>query len=214
MRSSSLNSLSVYLNLNQLERVLREDISRYSKDRTLARMACTEFRDLARKYYAEGPDSCQYLLGNAATTMESFVSTSSAMPSRLVFDIHSLIGSIRIMQKQYAEAANSLTRALWIASSTKEVPTEELAVTLHRLAIAYGASNNYDHAKSLLQSSLIAYEKASVAKSHPCVVGAKSLIEALDRKQAKAEDKKSPLATARRKKRLSLVKETETPQRN
>lgn len=201
MRKSSASGLSVDLNPEQLETLLQA-LCDFSDDVDLVGMA-SEFEGLAARYRAYGRDSCQDELANAVILLSSSLSVMPNLPTLIVYDIHSLIGLIREHQGGASSAIQPLLKAFWIASSTEDIPDEQLAVTLHRLGRAYGESGNCSQGKSLLVKAIQIYEKKNLYRE-PCMEEATQKLEEFE-VVLKAESWSSLSTQGFR--RLSLIQE-------
>lgn len=166
--------LSANLNPEHLERLLQALCS-FSKDSDLIAMG-SEFAGLAAHYREYGAKSCQDELSNAIALLSASLSASPDLPTLIVYDIHSLIGLIREGQAGPSAAIQHYLKALWIASSTEEIPREQLALTLHRLGRAYGRSGNSRQGKSLLAKAIQIYEVCNLHRE-PCMAEAKEMMQ-------------------------------------
>lgn len=167
------SSLSLGLNLDRLQVVLRSVVAKYTDDEDLASMAISECDAITHRSRQDRILRNDDLY-NIMNVLEAFLSSSSTLPALVVFEVHSLIGLLSAEQKKYSSAIQSYMKALWMAASADNIPEEELAVTLHRLGKAYGELANHLEAKNLLEKALKVYEKVNVRKDHPCVVDARS----------------------------------------
>ena len=146
---------------------------------------------------------------STTTTTSTNASSSSAQEtdhglssgynsSLVVFEAHSLVGCIHAKLKRHKRAAGSFLRALWIASIAHlQIPEEEVALTMHRLAKAYGtptavvsssvpwtpstganATNSCDRqdAIKLLETAISKYTAAGLWLEHSVVVDARKLL--------------------------------------
>ena len=208
MRKHSNSSLSVDLNLDCLERFLRRTVRHYSEDRELAATAEAQFAGIAEHCRSRGLEHCKDDLSNVASVLDTFVSSSPSLPAAIVYEVHSLMGLVRVALKQHSVAVKSYMKALWFASATEDIPQEQLAVTLHRLGKAYGDTTigRYGEASYLLTKALDIYERAHVHKDHHCVVDARQTLESVQEKFKKSK-KREARSSLRSFGRLSFIQE-------
>jgi hypothetical protein len=95
---SKTSAFSVGLDPDQLERLLCQTLLQRTKDAEHV-VLIFEFEGLGDRCHSQGLEGCQDELNNAATMLAiSLSSASPALPSRLVFEVHSAIGLIREAQ--------------------------------------------------------------------------------------------------------------------
>ena len=102
-----------------------------------------------------------------------FVNSQTQLPTAVVFESHSLIGTLQQHLHHHRLATQSFLRALWITSSTDEISQVYLGLTLHRLGKSYGALNMNREARDLLGKALLKYSVLS--KDHAVVLDAQEL---------------------------------------
>ena len=179
---------SVDLNVNDLGRFLRQTIQTFSSDSDLTRSARFHCEALLHCVSQnEGSmESCREELENCASILSSFLAAlgehGKVVPSTVVFEAHSLMGCMQHILKQHKLASLSFLRALWIASVTPNVPSELLAITLHRLGRAYSETGQYSEAQQILQKALAEYKVANVHRNHAIVVDASCLLVSIEQK--------------------------------
>ncbi len=109
----------------------------------------------------------------------SIATVQTDLPATVIFEAHFLRGLVLETLHRSKAAIQPFMKALWIASSTADIPNELLAVTMHHLGKCYGANGNYEDATKLLERALFAYEQSHVPKRHSCVADAQSMIRRL-----------------------------------
>jgi len=208
MRKNSYSSLSVDLDLEVLERFLRLSIRHYTEDRELAATAEAQFAGLAERCRSQGLERCRDDLINVASVLDAFLSSSPSLPAAVVYEVHSLMGLVRVALKQHSVAIQSYMKALWIASATEDIPQEQLAVTLHRLGKAYGDSTirNYGEASFLLTKAIQMYDRAHFHKDHRCVLDARQTLESVQESYKESKNQEAP-SSLRSFGRLSYIQE-------
>lgn len=175
-RKTENSGLVVGLALGQLGCFLRQTLPRFSSDRDLETSAWTEYNTITARIKQEVRlESCRDELINCMTVLSSFLVSASELPGTVVFEAHSLIGCIQETLQHHKLASQSFLKALWIASATDEVPSELLALALHRLGRAYGSMGVYNEAKNLIEKALLKYDTANVHRDHVVVVEARVL---------------------------------------
>jgi tetratricopeptide (TPR) repeat protein len=179
-RRTAHQDLSVDCNLNQLEDFLCHVVADVCQDEDLLRQVHTEFHGLGHRIKAQGVDAYQYELSNAVTILEDFLNSTENLDPHMVFDLHTYIGQVRSCLKDKDGAAASLTKALWIASSSKDIDEEHVAVTLHRLGKAYAQQGKLEEARNILSKALRLYKDAGI--SHVPTAEVKALLDAVARK--------------------------------
>ncbi len=170
-RKNSSSSLSVGLNLAQLEMLLCESIPLFSNDNDLTEVA-KGYHGVAARHRADSswaPDE----LNEVVTVLQHFLSSAPSLPSHLVFSVHCHLGCINLLQQKNDNAMQSFLRALWILASAHEPSLEQMGLCLHRLGISYGRNGNYRQAMNLLTKAMAEYDASSLNKDHPCVVSAR-----------------------------------------
>lgn len=201
--SCSLSGLSLGLDVERLDLVLHQLVPLYARDRDLLAMIRSEgSRIVDRLWHLRGwrmgsnhnhhdsssssqhPPSCCHsmetseLLSHAVSILCSFLSScTSNVPAVVVFDVHSLVGQMRQVQRSFDSAIISYLKALWIASSCSDVPIEHLARTQHRIGQLYGHQGHVLKAKTLLLKALENYQVAHVSSDHPIAIEARLLVK-------------------------------------
>jgi hypothetical protein len=84
--------------------------------------------------------------------------------------------SLALQNSPNATAADSATASPFVSTSPTAITAEEIGMTCHRLALAYGKAGQVGNARALLQATLYHYEKPESAlcgkSHHPLVVTA------------------------------------------
>lgn len=169
-RKNSYSDLRVGLDLGRLFTFLQQTMARFSTNPELTRSALAEINNVLNKDDLD--DSCDSL-ENLMAILGEFVSSETRLPTTVVFESHSIIGTLQEHLRHHKLATQSFLRAIWIASSTDEILPVYLGLTLHRLAKSYGALNMHREARDLLSKALIKYSVLS--KDHAVVLDAKEL---------------------------------------
>lgn len=159
------------LNLEQLELILREAIKLYSNDEELIEMSTVQSRNI-RIVREEGQRLSADTNDQIVTVLETFVSSSTEVPSMLVAHIHTNMGLLQLFRENFKTAINHLLKALWIKSNAQE-SSDRIALASHRLALAYGLSSNFVEATSLLEKAIQCYHEAHLPDNHQLVLSAK-----------------------------------------
>jgi tetratricopeptide (TPR) repeat protein len=187
MRKNSFSGLTLGMDLGQLGRFLQQTIPRFASDRDLEMSAVTEYHALTARIKREVRlENCRDELVNCMTVLSAFLSSASELPGTVIFEAHSLIGCIQETLRQHKLASLSFMKALWIASSTDEVTTELLGVTLHRLGRAYYSMGTYNEAKGLIEKALLQYDAAKVHRDHAVVVEAREWLHMYEKHMMQA----------------------------
>jgi hypothetical protein len=127
-------------------------------------MSCKQFKGISRR--------CTYRsteVGDLITFLNAFLSSVSSpvLPPSLLADIHSCIGMLKAKTSRRDSAVRHLMTALWIQKRAK-VETIDIAVTKHRLALAYIGNQDYSSAANLLEEAFADYGRAQMKLDHPC----------------------------------------------
>eukprot|EP00522_Entomoneis_paludosa_P007867 CAMPEP_0172445780 /NCGR_PEP_ID=MMETSP1065-20121228/5576_1 /TAXON_ID=265537 /ORGANISM="Amphiprora paludosa, Strain CCMP125" /LENGTH=225 /DNA_ID=CAMNT_0013196761 /DNA_START=376 /DNA_END=1053 /DNA_ORIENTATION=+ len=197
------NTLTVDLDVDRLEYFLCYDLEIYSKDKRLCNLSKLSFTGIAQRIKANGLENRHEDLSNLSMVLESFLSSTLSLPAAVVYETHSYMGLIKTAQKNNQAAKMHFLKALWIvcSSSTEgQIPKEQLAVAMHRLARAYMTCKHYKEAVGILQKAIANYRIAGVAKEHSCVVDANKVFVEAQRAFAATPQPKA-------KKRLSFIDE-------
>lgn len=114
--------------------------------------------------------SCTYdsntRLNEIALALETVIQTTPSLPAHVTAETHSKIGLLRQKQGNSTGAIQSFLKALWIQSSLPSADTTErkdllwkIAMTKHRLGLAFGRSGNFKDAVRLLENALHDYQE-------------------------------------------------------
>jgi tetratricopeptide (TPR) repeat protein len=160
------------LDADHLDLILRETIPRFSIDKELIAMA----RFLSMQLSEKELKHTEYVLEQIAAILETFLSSTDALPPAVVAYVHTYLGLVDLQLKQHSSAINHLLKALWIRTSAHE-PEDHIAVAQHRLALAYGAALEFSKATSLLQRAHQHYDEARVPRHHLFVKHARNSLE-------------------------------------
>jgi len=183
IKRQSLNSLSVNLSVHRLCKFLGETLHLYSNDSDseLRAAAVEVWKHLTEKMERCEINKCQNVLAQVNVVLNSFIaSVRTELPATVIFEAYFLRGLVLETLHRSKAAVQPFMKALWIASSTADIPNELLAITTHHLGKCYGANGNYEDATKLLERSLCAYEQSHVPKHHSCVADAESTIRRLN----------------------------------
>ncbi|CAB9529190.1 expressed unknown protein [Seminavis robusta] len=146
--------------------------------------------DYAVKDYSDATDSHHAALQELALGLTSILESTPSLPASVVAELHSYRGLVHLEQENaYASAIECFTRALWIQShmsksSSSSAPGTtmiasnashlwDVAMTEHRLGVAYGRSGKYLKAIDQMEHAIKSYDKAGVGISESCYVEAK-----------------------------------------
>lgn len=126
-------------------------------------------------------------LNELALCLQSVIAATTDLPADITAEAHSWIGLLRQKQGAYEDAIKSYMKVLWLQSCSLEqeqqpqqnkkpkhklLPTSKansstqevkIALTEHRLGLAYGKSGRFSDAVQVLQDVLSKYEKAHVS---------------------------------------------------
>ena len=187
---------------------MQQTIASFSSDADLATSAVAQFEVLCA-HFAEEEDqrleACHEELDNCVVILSSFLAGASEqqdrqrqpIPSAVILEAHSLIGCIHESLHHHKLAVLSYLKALWIASATADgLPSELLAVTMHRLGRAYSSTGAYAEARSLLQKAVTEYAQAGVHRNHAVVVDARELLSWVNQKRADVVQQQKAAAAA------------------
>jgi len=230
---NSFSLLTVDLNLGDLGRFLRRTISTFSADANLtnaAIAACDSLLARINQSYEESDefriDDSNEELKNCMSILFSFLASPvenlvrrEQLPSSVVYEAHALIGCVQETLKQHKLSSISFLKALWIASVTPTIATEQLALTLHRLGCSYTAVGTYTEAQSLLEKAVANYTTAGVHRNHAVVVEAREMLSWIEKKLHTTDPQTSSSASGVISKRwssasartLSLIHEEAEP---
>jgi tetratricopeptide (TPR) repeat protein len=182
IRTQDLSSLSIGLALDRLGKLLCQTLRQHSNDNDLTMMAVFLYESLLHRMQ-EGEscrlESCSDELSQIVDVLDVFITSTAELPATVVFEVHSLRGLVQETLCRHKLARQSYLKALWIASSTAQIPKEQLAIAMHHLGKSYGASGDYKEATALLERSLSEYEQSHIPKRHVCVADAESSIRRL-----------------------------------
>jgi tetratricopeptide (TPR) repeat protein len=159
------------LDLDHLTLILHEAIPLFSIDSELMEIAQMQYMHLTA-VCEEKEKLSEDDLDQIAIILETFVSSTKDLPPMVVAYAHTYIGLVRQHQERYPSAIDSLLKTLWVQTSAHE-PADRIAVSSHRLGLAYGASSDFVQASSLLKKALQLYEEAHVPRYHQFVLSAK-----------------------------------------
>jgi len=232
---NSFSFLTVDLNLGELRRFMQQTIASFSSDADLATSADAQFAVLCAHFTEDedqGFEACHEELDNCVVILSSFLAGASEqqdrqrqpIPSAIILEAHSLIGCIHESLHHHKLAVLSYLKALWIASATADgLPSELLAVTMHRLGRAYSSTGAYAEAHSLLQKAVTEYAQAGVHRNHAVVVDARELLSWVNKKRADVVQQQKQQEQQQRKQSkrwssyalcsLSLIQEEEPTER-
>ena len=147
-----------------LDRVLREEMGEHCSDRELKRAAATEYVETARVFNSIEQRTRHF--ESILQILRSFVGTQKQLPSNVVYDVHTTVGLLCQKMNNPFESTGAFLRALWVVN-TPSFPKEELAMTLHRMAISKVELKRYEEASHLLHRAVTTYEKLSLRKDDP-----------------------------------------------
>lgn len=169
---------AVGLDIEGLERFLLLTLPRFSEDSVLGLQAKSEFTGLSERLRGKrGLDGCYEELNNAISMFVSFLNSSPSLPPVVVYEVHCYTGQIREAMQLYECAIQSYMKAIWIASYAEHIPSDLLALSLHRLGKICGKRGMVRQGKNMLEKAVAIYEESNVAKDHPCVIDAKEAFQ-------------------------------------
>ena len=113
-------------------------------------------------------------LNEVVTILQAVVTATPDLPPKTVAQVHSFVGMIRARQSRPALAIQSFLKVLWLQKSGEETQDVDIALTEHRLGLAYAMSDDLAQAISILEKSLEDYDKAGMKPEHQCVAAAQS----------------------------------------
>ena len=218
LRKQSLNSLSLGLSLERLDRFLLHTLPHHANDSALVTVAATEYAHIMNRLgrvpvlvdedIAKG---CRDELGQIDEVLAAFISCPvTQLPPALVFEVHFLRGMIQDALRRSTLARQSYMKALWIATSaTTDVPREQLVLTMHHLGKNYGADGNHEEAVELLEKVVMEYEKLKIPGGHPVLQDARLSIQLFEEQGAH----RKMWASFSGNRRLSLIREEEESDR-
>lgn len=205
LRKNSFSCRGTALDIEGLERFMRHTVPKYSISVDLSASASAAADQLAETIRLYGNQSCGEELENSLMVLNSFFGLSkAAVPSSVVFEVHSLAGQIKEAQMNYESAVCSYLKALWIASSSTEMPLEHLGLTLHRLGKVYGQTGDYLQGKRVIGHALATYDRMNLGKDHPCILDAKHARQEYETKSLISDSSWTSIKSDRR---LTLIKE-------
>jgi hypothetical protein len=105
-------------------------------------------------------------LGEIALSLKTVVEMTPNLPANVTAQVHSFIGMLIRKQGNLKGAIDSFLKALWIQTSlcsNEQVDTPydgalDIALTRHRLGVAYGKSGKFAEACTLLEQALTDYQ--------------------------------------------------------
>ena len=174
-RRTASSDLSAGLNVKELREYLVSVVPKYSNDLDLIKMTKV-YSEIASRDCAE-ISKFKYALEQIMIILTSFLASSPSLPSVIVAEVHNYIGLIYEQQERRCCAINAFSKALWIQAADKESLPIRIALTEHRLGMAYGRRGNYSEATALLGKALAGYEKADVQKGCSNVTQAREELE-------------------------------------
>jgi len=104
-----------------------------------------------------------------------------------VAQVHTYIGHIKAVQKQYGCAIQSFLKALWILTSKNhacDTPAIYVALTTHHLGLMYGHNGNRREAISLLEKAVSCYKQLNVKENSVIYGNALSSLKAFREAQS------------------------------
>jgi hypothetical protein len=130
------------------------------------------------------PTPCSGSLTEIDDYLATILESSPSIPATVVADLHTYRGLVYLMRgnQQNNAAIEAFTRALWLQTHLMRLAVEEqdvmvrlldLALTEHRLGVAYGRNKQYVEAIDQIQYAIQSYERAKVGISECCYVSAK-----------------------------------------
>jgi hypothetical protein len=114
--------------------------------------------------------------------LTSILEGTPSLPANIVVQLLSYRGLVHLQRENAAAAAiESFTRALWLQSHMNNMNADSdplahkwlMAVTEHRLGVAYGRSGNYLRAIDQMELAIQSYDNAGVGIGEGCYVTAK-----------------------------------------
>jgi tetratricopeptide (TPR) repeat protein len=140
------------------------------------RLICQHILDLIMQQRTINDDE----LEEVACFLEGFLSSAyyEHIDKTLVVDIHSCTGMIREQQGLMDRAIRSLLMALWLQQKdTTNIVT--VAITEHRLGLAYAKTGDYNNATHLLEKALNTYTESKMRTGHICIQEAEHSLSCL-----------------------------------
>jgi tetratricopeptide (TPR) repeat protein len=193
---SSESEISIECNFVRLEHYLRHVIIDFCQDDQLIEAIQAQTRGLSHRVKAHGVPDCQGELLNAVAILEEFLHLCKDLDAPHTFEVLTFIGQIKLAQEDTTGATLAFTKALWIASCSKErIPPEHRAAALHRMGLAYAQGRQYQQARDVLRKALETYKVAGFA-SQPQSSEAKALCETMIRKWRESEESWSSLRSS------------------
>ena len=129
------------------------------------------------------PNACPSSLAEIEHYLTTILESTPSLPAPVVADLHSYRGLVNLKQGDHNVAAvESFTRALWLQSHLMRLASDEqeelerlldMALTEHRLGVAYGRNKQYLEAIDQMKYAIQSYERAQVGISESCYVSAK-----------------------------------------
>jgi len=167
MKKNSYSGLTVGIDINQLEEILLKTIPRFSSDRELVAMS-KSFKGLSARYKSQGRKFNDFDLIEILNVLDASLDKVPSLPTSSVAQIHTYIGHIKALKKQYGCAIQSFLKALWILTSknnTCDTPPIYVALTTHHLGLMYGHDGNLGQAISLLERAMRIYKQLNVKEN-------------------------------------------------
>lgn len=129
------------------------------------------------------PTTCPTVLAEIEHYLTSILESSPSIPASVVADLHIYRGLTHLMRGDQNNAAiEAFTRALWLQTHLMRLAPDEqeerlrlfdVALTEHRLGVAYGRSQQYLEAIDQMNYAIQSYERAKVGISEGCYSSAK-----------------------------------------
>lgn len=129
------------------------------------------------------PNACSSSLAEIEHYLSTILETTPSLPGPVVADLHSYRGLVHLKRgDQNGAAVESFTRALWLQSHIMRLATDEqeelerlldMALTEHRLGVAYGRNHQYLEAIDQMKYAIQSYERAQIGISESCYLSAK-----------------------------------------
>ena len=164
------------LAVNDFKEFINKTLPEYVQDKDLVAM----LQHQAKTYL---PTTCPGSLAEIEHYLATILESSPSIPAPVVADLHTYRGLIHLLRgDQHMAAIEAFTRALWLQTHLMRMASDEqkelvrlfdMALTEHRLGVAYGRNKQYVEAIDQMNYAIKNYERSQVGISEGCYVSAK-----------------------------------------
>ena len=180
-RASNL-VVTVELQLEEVERLLCDEMALYCDDIALLRQTKRQFRGMSERPVDE---LSWNEISEIIERFRAMLNSSPKIPRNTVAQVHSCIGLLQNQRAEYESAISAFLKTLWIETAQREPDGESIGITVNRLGIAHGRNENYVEAVALLQKARTIYTAVGYRDEHPFQVNINEEIQTLRRRQSR-----------------------------